>query len=198
MRMVLSTLTFFAAFLPALGGEEVAPEDSLPLRLTAFAVNMSGVGRAKAGRIDMTVERWSTDAEREKLRDTLIERGADKLLDTLQDVKPRVGFMRTPESLGWDLKFAREFVNSDGSRRIILASDRPMSFYEARNSTRSRDYEFTIIEIRLGPDGKGVGKYAGAVKVHYDKETKTLELENYGQEPIRLTEVKLEKPKKKK
>jgi hypothetical protein len=184
--------------LPVPSSAQPPAEDPLPLHLTAFAVNMSGVGRANAGTIEMTIERWSTDAEREKLRDTLVERGPDKLLDTLQDIKPRTGFVRTPNSIGWDLYYAREIVNSDNSRRIILATNRPMSFLELRNAGRSTEYDFTIIEIRLGPDGKGVGKYAQAVKVSYNKETKTVELENYGQEPIRLTEVTLAKPKEKK
>ena len=48
-------------------------------------------------------------------------------------------------------------------------------------------------EIRLGPDGKGEGKLVPAAKINYDKETNTLEIENYNTEPTRLTQVEVEK-----
>jgi hypothetical protein len=180
----------------ALGAQEA--DTGLPETFTAFAVNMSGVGQGAAGKMEFTVERWSTDAERDKLRDTLIERGPDKLLDVLQDIKPRVGYMRTPNSIGYDLYFARQFVKEDGSRRVILATNRNMSFAELRQGGRSTEYEFTLIEMRFPPNGKGQGKWANAVKVSYNKDTRTVELENYTQEPIRLTEITAQpsKPKK--
>jgi hypothetical protein len=68
-----------------------------------------------------------------------------------------------------------------------------MGFYELRNNTRSRDYDFMICEIRIGKDGKGEGKLSVGTKVTYDKDKKQLELENYGQEPVRLTTVTVDK-----
>src|SRR5262245_54078422 len=73
----------------------------LPFRMTAFAVNLSGVGRARPQTLQIVIERWSTDEERKKLVDTLVEKGGDKLLDVVQDIKPRAGFIRTNTSLGW-------------------------------------------------------------------------------------------------
>ena len=175
-------------------------DPGLPETFTAFAVNMSGVGRAAAGTMQFTVERWSTDAERDKLRDTLIERGPDKLLGVLQDIKPRTGFMRTANSIGYDLYYARQTVKEDGSRRVVLATNRRMSFAEVRQGGRSTDYEFTLIEMHFPKQGKGEGKWANAVKITYNKDTRTVELENYGQQPIRLNEITAEpsKPKDKK
>jgi hypothetical protein len=46
-----------------------------------------------------------------------------------------------------------------------------------------------VCEMRLGPDGKGEGKLVTAAKVSYDKEKRQLEIENYGNEPVRLTQV---------
>jgi hypothetical protein len=161
------------------------------LRLRAFAVNMSGGGRA--GTIDIVINRWSTDEEREKLRAVLIEKGPDKLLDALKDIKPRTGYMRTSSTLGWDTYYARETPFGDGGRRIIIGTDRPMSFLERSNQPRSADYEFTLVEIRLDKNGKGQGKYAVAAKITYNKDTRTIEIENYGIEPVRLTQVTVEK-----
>ena len=49
-------------------------------------------------------------------------------------------------------------------------TDRYISFWEAANRPRTVDYPFTLIEIRIGPDGKGEGKMSIATKVTYDKE----------------------------
>jgi hypothetical protein len=168
-------------------------KDKPVLSLTAFAVNMSGVGRARAETLQIVIERWSTDEERQKLLDILVESGSDKLMDAVQKIKPRAGYIRTTTSLGWDVQFAREQELPSGGRRIIFATDRPMGFYELRNNTRSVDYEFMLCEIRLGPDGKGEGKLAGGSKITYDRAKKVIEVENYGIEPVRLTQVTVDK-----
>jgi hypothetical protein len=165
--------------------------------MTAFAVNMSGVGRSRTETLQIVIERWSTDEERKALVDTLVESGAEKLMDALQKIKPRAGYVRTTTSLGWDIQYAREFELPSGGRRIVFGTDRPMSFYELRNNTRSADYDFMLCEIRLGPDGKGEGKLATATKISYDKDKKQVELENYGIEPVRLTQVTVDKKKEK-
>jgi hypothetical protein len=169
-------------------------KDAKPvLRLTAFAVNMTGVGRGGAGTLQIVIERWSSDAERAALINTLVESGSDKLLDAVQKIKPRAGFIRTNTSLGWDIQYARMTEIEGGSKRIVFATDRPMSFYEARNDTRSSDYEFMLCEMRIGPEGKGEGKLAVSTKISYDKDKKSVEIENYGQEPVRLTQVTVDK-----
>ncbi|HVQ28377.1 MAG TPA: hypothetical protein VMV21_02285 [Vicinamibacteria bacterium] len=169
-------------------------KDAKPvLRLTAFAVNMTGVGRGGAGTLQIVIERWSTEAERTALINTLVESGSDKLLDAVQKIKPRAGFIRTNTSLGWDIQYARMTEIEGGSKRIVFATDRPMSFYEARNDTRSSDYEFMLCEMRIGAEGKGEGKLAVSAKISYDKDKKSVEIENYGQEPVRLTQVTVDK-----
>ena len=172
-------------------------EDKAVLRLHAFAVDMSGAGRARAGALEIAIERWSTDEERDRLRAILIESGGDALLSALQKVKPRAGYIRTSSSLGWDIHYAREEPVGDGGRRVIIATDRPMSFWELRNQPRSVQYDFTLAEIRLNKDGKGEGKLARAAKISWDPGTRTIEIENYGIEPVRLTEVRVEGPRSK-
>jgi hypothetical protein len=159
-------------------------------RLLATSVNMSNVGRTNAGRIEMVIERWSSDRERDELIATLKDKGSDALLRKLQGM-PRVGYIRDANgrSVGWDLHFARERKLEDGGRQIVLATDRPIGAWEAMNRPRSADYEFTIADIRFDGDGKGVGKLAVAAKVSTDDKTGNIEIENFSSEPVRLTEV---------
>jgi hypothetical protein len=165
----------------------------MPLHMTAFAVNLSGVGRARPQTLQIVIERWSSDEERKKLVDTLVEKGGEKLVDVVQDIKPRAGYIRTTTSLGWDIQYARESPLPSGGRRVVFVTDRPISFREARENTRSADYEFMVCEIRLGPDGKGEGRLAAGTKITYDRERRQVELENYGQQPVRLTQVRVDK-----
>jgi hypothetical protein len=180
-----------------LAGPSVAPAQEeghdLPLTLRAFAVNMSGVGETRAGTVDITIERWSTDAERQMLLDELIEKDSKALLDALQKIKPRAGFVRTSTSIGWDIYYARHHQLASGGHRIVFATDRPISMWELQNQPRSRDYEFMLSEIRMGPDGKGQGKLAGMAKITWNQETRTLEIENFGIEPVRLQDVQIVK-----
>jgi hypothetical protein len=169
--------------------------DNKPIeRFTCFAANLSNTGPKGGGIIEISIERWSMDAEREALRGTLIDKGPDALLAALQKIKPRVGFMRRPTSLAWDLYYAREVKREDGTRQIILASDRPITFREVANSTRSKDYAFTIIDIRFDAEGKGTGELAPAAKVTFNKATNHIEIESYASRPIDLINVKSEKP----
>jgi hypothetical protein len=163
------------------------------LQMHAFAVNVSGLGRTRTETLNISIERWTTDAERKVLVDTLIEKGKDALLDAVEKIKPRAGFIRTSTSLGWAIQYAREVSLPNGGKRIIIATDRPMSFYEMTNNTRSADYDFMLAEIRLGPDGKGEGKLVPAAKISYDQDKRQVEIENYANEPVRLTQVVVDK-----
>jgi hypothetical protein len=184
------------AFLAAFSAAPEARPAEAQLSLTAFAVNMSGVGRqGRTETLQIVIERWSTDEERAMLIDTLVEKSSDKLLDAVQKIKPRAGFIRTTSSLGWDIQFARETDLPSGGKRIIFVTDRPMNFYETRNNSRSADYEFMLCEVRLRADGKGEGKLAVSAKITYDKDKKQVEIENYAQEPVRLTQVTADKKK---
>jgi len=162
-------------------------------RFTAFAVNLdaSAGARTGAGVVEIVVQRWSSDAERDRLFTALAEKGPDKLLDTLQKL-PRAGYIRTPNSIGYDLHFARKAPLEEGGERIVIATDRYISFWEASNRPRSIDYPFTVIEMRINRDGVGEGKMSIATKITLDKDKKMLELENYGTQPVLLQNVKRE------
>ena len=160
-----------------------------PERFTAMAVNMDN-GRTSS--VDIVVNRWSTDAERNKLMTALLEKGPEKLLDVLQEM-PRVGYFRTPESTGWDLHYAHKTPMPEGGERVVLATDRRINFWEAANRPRSIDYPFTVIELHINRDGEGEGKMSIATKITAEKDSKTIVLENYAIQPVLLQSVKREK-----
>ena len=160
------------------------------MHLTAFAVDMSNAAnRARTGTVDIVINRWSSDEERDTARAALREAGTDGLLKALQKIKEPAGYIRTPSSIGYPLRFARLIPTPDGGKRIIVATDRYVSFLEATTQPRTIDYPFMLVDIRLGPDGKGTGKLMPLAKVT-ESEDHVVEIENYASEPVRLNEVR--------
>ena len=157
-------------------------------RFTGFAINMNSGPRTAV--LDFEISRWSTDEERDKLLAILKEEKnpTDKLLRALQKL-PKVGFIRTQTSLAWDLHYARQHPLDEGGRQIVLATDRPIGFWEARNQPRSIDYPFTVLEMRLDKNDQGSGKILAGTKIYIDKNN-NLVLENYGQQPVMFNEIK--------
>jgi len=188
----LAAAAALMAVLAAGAAIGAAQTSGTPERFTALAVNMSNVGRTGAGTVEIVVNRWSTDAERDRLVSALLEKGPEKLLDTLQDM-PRVGYFRTPNSIGYDLHYARRSPMPDGGERVVLATDRRIGFWEAANQPRSIDYPFTIIELHVNNDGEGEGKMSLATKITADKDSKTVILEDYATQPVLLQSVKRER-----
>ncbi len=179
--------------LAAAGGSHLVAQSrqpDLPMTLTAFAVSTGGPRTSPvASQVDITINRWSGSVETQRLLTVLKEKGPERLIDALQDVKS-VGTIRTPGNLAYDLRFAYTEPGEDGGTRIFLATDRPISYWEAVNRPRVSDYPFTFIELRLNGRGEGEGKLALATKLTVSKDGNTIELENYGAQPIALNEVR--------
>ena len=182
----------------AVGVEAETPGQ--PIRLSAWAVSMSNIATGANATMDIRVDRWSTDQERDELIATFIDGGQDQLLDKLRGV-PIKGRIRIPAwlgpdphqvGLGWDLRFAMWTPLADGGASLLLATDRYMTFAEVRNRPRTYDYPFTFLEIRLNKDGTGEGKMAVATQLRFDRKSRTITFEDYATEPVRLTNVRTE------
>ena len=197
LLLVASALLTLAIVAPARPAAQ--PPLPLPLRLTTWAVSMGTVATGRNAVIDINITRWSTAQEREALIKAFVEDGQSGLLRALERTKA-VGRFRIPGwtgpdpqgfVLGWDLHYAWYRPGEDGGHRLFIATNRQISFAEARNQPRTIDYPFTLIEIRLDKNGEGVGKAAVATKISVDKKSNALELENYSSEPVRLQNVKI-------
>jgi hypothetical protein len=160
-----------------------------PEKFTAFAVDISNTApRANASVVDLQIKRWSTDAERDQLLKVFREKGQDALLSALQKL-PVVGGVRAPGSLNYDIHFARQRPEADGGRMVFLMTDRYIGAWEAMNRPRTIDYPFTLIQLQLDKDGRGVGKASVATQITQDPDG-TIVLENFSSQPVMLNDVR--------
>lgn len=184
--LVIATALAAAATVTAEQGSGAAANGRLSC--TAFAVSTGGVATPSgASTVDIVVDRWSSDADRQRLTEAL-KKGQQTLLDTLRDLR-RVGYIRTPGNVGWELHYASQAAGEDGGRRVVIATDRPMDMWEVVNRPRTVDYPFTFIEMRLDNEGKGEGKLSLATQVTTSSEGRFVYLENYEAQPVHLKNV---------
>jgi hypothetical protein len=178
---------YAAAGALALAVPLTAQPNRAPERFTALAVNLESPRRAMTGTVEIVVNRWSTDRERDRLLAVLLEKGPEKLLDALQDT-PRVGYIRTPDGIGYDLNFSRRTPGEDGGERIEVYTGRDFRYWEAINQQGAIDYSFAVIDLRINRDGQGEGRMSIATKII----GKALALEEYATQPVSLQKARRE------
>jgi len=180
-------VVLLAAVAAVAAGFPGAAQSSRLERFTAIALPSGAAGSPTP--IDIVVERWSTDAESDRLMTALSELGTKGMLQALVKL-PRVGSFAGTGAVGYPVRYARSVKGSDGIERITLATDRYIGFWEAADQGRSLDYPITIIQLRLKPGGEGDGEAAPAAKVGIDRLTKLIIVENYDIQPVLLKSVK--------
>jgi hypothetical protein len=186
-RFVIPAILAAVACVPVTLGAAGARADDAAARFTALAIVQGGPGAAVP--VTIVINKWSSDADRDRLLTTLTEQGSKKLLDALSDM-PQIGSIASPGSVGIQIRFARQSTLPGGGQHITLLTDRPMGFLEAANMGRSTDYPFAAIDLKILPDGSGSGTASLATKISLDRDTNTIVLENYTIQPVQLTGVK--------
>ena len=154
---------------------------------SAIYTNISNVGAVGAVPITIRISRWTTDQEHEQLMKVLADRGNEAFVRELQRAD-RTGSIGTPQELPYHLRYARQGAYEKTGRRIILMTDRPMSFAERTSGGRTRDYSVTWIDLRLDAEGKGEGTISLATRLKLAGDI--LGVEDLGNIPAKLTNIK--------
>jgi hypothetical protein len=157
-----------------------------------FSASYVDLNSGRTGPVQISVTRWSTPAERKTLTQTLFKDGQEALLDELRDMRS-VGRIYTPGSIGYDLRYAEERKLPDGGREIILATDRPMSFWEMVNRPTSSQYPFTWVQFKMRPDGTGEGKIAVAARIVGEEADDLIEVQDFAISPVTLQNIRSKK-----
>ena len=159
----------------------------LPSQYAATAFGQAGSAAGKSFGLTVFVTDITSDDQTQQLATILMQKGQDGLIKAFGDIKD-LGRVSPTGSVGTGVRFVRIRPTANGGQHIVMVTDRPISFPELYNSTRSTEYKFGIVTIDVDKDGKGTGKFAPLCKVKFNK-NKQLEIENYGQKPFRLANV---------
>lgn len=190
--LVASVLSFaaFATLSLAQRPPQTRPEPgNKPIEtFKAFAVQMQ---TGRAGVVEINITRWSTDEEREKLLTILKESGQPAMIAALQKL-PQVGYIKMPNTMGVALFYARSNQMPDGSRQVVIGTDRSIGM--ATKAPQLSKYDATVIELHFpAGGGKGEGKIVLAAKAKIGKDGK-VQISNYQGEPVRLKDVTASTP----
>jgi hypothetical protein len=191
--MKFRPLTVMPALMVLVCSLALAQTNGQPERFTANAVSLSPQYGTGQQTVEINVNRWSPSSDRETLIAALMKR-PDELLKQLQKMRP-VGTIRTPDSIGYDLHYAQQTPLPEGGRSIVIATDRPIGFWEATNRPRSIDYPFTVIQMNLDRNGMGSGTMSYATRI--TTKNNIIELEDFATQPIMLNNIRADAKKTK-
>jgi hypothetical protein len=183
--------------LVCLPAPAVAESSDLPLNFQAnVMVTQSGVGGRRSSMIEIRIREWTTEEERQGVLAEIQEASArggrnhNRAVARALRGASRVGSMNLRAQTGWPIRYSRHSMTPGGKQRIILATDRPVSFAEAFNSSMVGDFDVTVIELTLDADGNGEGTLSLGTEVRWNSETEKLEVTNLTSQPIKLGNVR--------
>jgi len=101
---------------------------------------------------------------------------------------PTIGFIWGGGPTGYSIKYAWHSTSSDGTERIVLATDRRLGANQPSwpQGKLADDVDFTVIETWLDGKGSGEGKTSLTARVVVDDAEKTLALDAYAAAPAQL------------
>jgi hypothetical protein len=189
MKSSLSRLAIFAMLLSLAAAALLRAQEnpSQPETLTATVVGTSGAASGKTFGITININSYSTEGDASLLLEAVQSGKKNELLNTLQSMSAK-GRIAVTGQVGNDANYIRQITTAKG-RTIRLLIDRQMSFFELTRGTRSKEYQFSALELYLDQKGNGDGLLYPAAKLKINKATNQLELEDYGQAPLRITNI---------
>jgi hypothetical protein len=122
--------------------------------------------------LTMNIDEWTPVEDRKRVLVALKEGGEDAALKELEKMKAGYvvppAFARQPS---WKVAIATKVETPTGTL-VRIVTDRPIAFFEAYKSTRSKDYRFGVAEFKLDEKGKGEGVVIPAARVEFDDQGK--------------------------
>jgi len=152
-----------------------------------FARPPAPASTVDGARLSLRIDRYSTDAERDRLLAVIAERGPEQALEAFRDVW-RLGTLTWPGGLEYTVRFARKVATGDGGHEIVLILDRPLWLWW-ETPQRSTPYIYSALQLRLPAQGQGEGRLSLGVPVTSDKRLGIV-LSEYATAPVVITDLR--------
>jgi len=164
-----------------------AQDKTAPEAYSGVAMGTGGTVGGKTISFDFRITQYTTDEELQNFAQLLKDKGTDALRGALE--KEDKGRINAVGSTGNQIAVARK--RQEGSETIItIVTARTMPFVELYNNGRSRDYPFGYLQVKLDATGKGTGQIMAAAKIRFDKKKGQYEIESFGNQYIKATNVR--------
>ena len=195
-------LALCMALMPSIKGADHATAAQSPFT-TNIAEQFTGQQLSvsdseRAGRIQIIIAKWSSDDVVSLLSEPLKNADGESLMAMLHDQHPRIGVVLMPgvqahgvrvnTSTPRNILFARDVMTPSG-RQIIIIADEHLGLGEPPLEARKQVSEFNLLDIRFGPDGKGVAKVASAADIAFNPKTGIVEVKDFSKAPARVIDV---------
>ena len=173
---------FLCLSFVALAQDKPAPE-----AYSAVAMGTGGSVGGKTIQFDFRITQYTTDEEVQKFAQLVKEKGTDTLRRALE--KEDKGRISAVGSTGNQIAVARKRQQGDDTI-ITIVTARTMPFVELYNNGRTTDYPFGFLQVTLNAKGEGTGQIMAAAKIRFDKKKEKYEIESFGNQYIKATNVR--------
>ena len=160
-------------------------------KYTANAISMAG--GAGSSIVEMNIYGWTPEEVRQELLDDVKKATSSKYNN--RDVakalrgQAKVGYAFLAGRQGYPIRYSRK-AEHNGKTRIILATDRPVSFGEVYSQSQLGDFDATIIILDVDENGNGEGVLSVGTEVKWDDSKNAIAVTNVSSQPVKLTGVK--------
>jgi hypothetical protein len=186
--MMKKSVTAFAILAFLVSAPRVLTQEKSPVEAySGVAVGTGGTVGGKSISFDFRITQYTTDEELQNFAQLVKDKGTDALRSDLE--KEDKGRISAVGSTGNQIAVARK--RQQGSDTIItIVTARTMPFLEFTRGGRSRDYPFGYLQVKLDDKGQGTGQIMAAAKIRFDKKKGQYEIESFGNQYIKATNVR--------
>ena len=162
---------------------------------TANVMVMNTPGQQNSSILTMNIYGWTSDEDREKVLDAIKEASGDIRSQSVRQVSTtlrklgKAGYLFLMGERGWPIRYARE-LEVDGQRQIILGLERPVTFSEVYAGSQARDFDVTVIVLKLDSSGNGEGVASVGTELVWNEAEDKIGITNFSSQPVKLTSVR--------
>ena len=140
--------------------------------------------------VTIYIEDYSTPADQKALIDAYKKGGHDAMVKVLSKMKGKGRVRLSSGGVGYQIAYIREIPTANG-RTLRLLTDRPINIMEAMGSTRSAEYDISIIEVQINKadKDKSTGSLIPGARIRTDKKKQQIEIESFHASPWRLAGI---------
>jgi hypothetical protein len=181
--IAMIVFTFLVPQKPGAVRRPTAPET-----FRAQAKATSDAGLAGAAYVDMQIDKYSPDAERDAMLAALKSAGYPALVDMIRKA-PAIGTVKVGTET-FAVRWARQQRSGENRRTISIVTDKPILFVGGgqANAKPREGYDLAVMQFEMDDAGVGSGTMAAAAKIKPGGPN-GFQIDDYADQPIKLVSI---------